>query len=307
MSILFSPDGSLNVSRDASDLDERSSERSIYSGEMVRCKNMRLNQRGQAVVRDGSAKINASAIEAAIWWIEEQEGTRYSFAGTQIYEDESSIASGLTSAQWVAIQYNAFNDSTKNIFALNGIDRKRVEGSSVYEWGIAKPATKPTVFRGGGSGLTGKYNARYTYARKIDGALIAEGNPSDPAEIDVDLTDGSLGVSVDEAPTDGQVTHVRLYRTQADGGAYYLDQEIPVDDIYDFGHAFPWEESNYLAGTAFKYTISDSTNSTENTYSWEETFSADNTHTPDPPIQVSDEDETFEEVYWDTPYERTED
>jgi len=166
LSTFFSPGGSLNVALDSSDLPETGDERGSHSGALVRCKNMRTNENGKAITRDGSAKLNATAIETAIWWIEEQGGNRYSFAGTQIYKDELSIATGLTSAQWAAIKYNAFNDTTDNIFALNGTDRKRVEASVAYEWGIDAPATAPTLAVGQATGLTGQYNAKYTYVRK---------------------------------------------------------------------------------------------------------------------------------------------
>src|SRR5947207_11208234 len=99
----------------------------ITSTAMVRCKNLRLNQQGIAKTRDGSAKLNESAIDPAIWWIEVQAGIRFTFAGEQIYLNEASIASGLTNTQWAAIQYNAFNATAQNVFALNGTDRKRIE------------------------------------------------------------------------------------------------------------------------------------------------------------------------------------
>src|SRR5207237_8416820 len=77
------------------------------------------------------SKLNASAISTAIWWIEVQAGIRFTFAGTNIYSNESSIASGLTSAQWAAIQYNAFNDTNQNVFAFNGTDRSEEHTSEL--------------------------------------------------------------------------------------------------------------------------------------------------------------------------------
>ena len=71
----FNPTGTLNVAIDASD---------IRDGDLVRCKNMRIDQQGQAKTRDGSAKLNSSAINTAMWWLEEMAGSRYAFSGTDI-------------------------------------------------------------------------------------------------------------------------------------------------------------------------------------------------------------------------------
>ena len=269
MSTFFSPDGSLNIAVDASDLPESGDGQSSHSGAMVRCKNMRTNEKGKAITRDGSAKLNASAIETAIWWIEEQAGNRFAFAGTKIYENEASIATGLTSAQWAAIKYNAFNDTTDNIFALNGTDRKRIESSVAYEWGLEAPATAPTLTAGQTTGLTGQYNAKYTYVRKVGSNAVAESNPSPAADNTVVLADQSLEVSVTQ-PSDTQVTHIRLYRTLAGGSVYFLDSEIPVG-VIAFGYSESFEADDvYIAGNGLKFTVEDTTNGTENTYTWEE-------------------------------------
>jgi len=270
MSVIFDPSGNLDISTDPSDLPESGSGNNITSGAMTRCKNLRINQKGIAQTRDGSAKVNATAIDTAIWWIEEQNGVRYVFAGDEIYKDETSIESGLTEAQWAAIKYNAFNETTEQVFALNGTDRKRIEDDDVYEWGIAAPTTAPTLSKGQGTGLTGQYNVKYTYVRKVDGVVVAESNPSPSADAYLTLNNESLAVSV-TAPTDSQVTHIRLYRTEADGLIYYRDQDIPVG-AFAYGVCFTWEgDGEYLAGEAFKFTVEDSLNDTENTYTWEET------------------------------------
>ena len=272
MSTFFSPDGSLNVAIDASDLPETGDGKNSHSGAMVRCKNVRTNETGKAKTRDGSVKLNATAIETAIWWIEEQGGSRFSFAGTKIYEDESSIATGLTSAQWAAIKYNAFNDTSDNIFALNGTDRKRIEGSTVYEWGVAAPTDAPILTSGSGSGLTGQYNAKYTYVRKVGSNAVTESNPSPAATTAAILDNQSLSVDITQ-PTDTQVTHIRLYRTLANGATYFLDSEIVVAGTIAFGYSETFEADDvYIAGNGFKFTVEDTTNGTENTYTWEELF-----------------------------------
>jgi hypothetical protein len=259
----FNPTGSLNVAVDASDLQD---------GDLVRCKNMRIDQQGLAKTRDGSAKLNSSAINTEMWWLEEMAGSRYAFSGTDIYEDESSIDSDVTSAQWAAIQYNSFNDSTKQIFALNGTDRKRITSGVVNEWGIAAPETAPTLGIGSGEGLTGQYNAKYTYVRKVGTALVAESNPSPAADTAQVLANQSLSVGFTQS-SDSQVTHARLYRTLAGGSLYYIDIEIPVNITYTHGYVQDWESDDaYIAGDGYKFTIADSTHGTENCFTWEELF-----------------------------------
>ena len=272
MTIVFDPSGTLNVAADPSDLPETGDGRNASSDALTRCKNLRINQKGKAITRDGSTKLNATAINTAVWWIEEQGGVRYTFAGTVIYRDETSIATGLTSAQWAAVKYNAFNDTTQQVFALNGTDRKRIEASSVYEWGIAAPTVAPILTAGPPEGsLTGRYNAKYTYLRKVGSVVVAESNPSPSADDYVTLEGQTLLVDV-AAPSDAQVTHIRLYRTDDAGVLYYRDQDVPVSN-YAYGYSEDFEADDaYIAGNGFKFTITDSTHGTENTFTWESVF-----------------------------------
>ena len=275
MSVIFQPSGILDIAQDASDLPESSDGRNISSDGVVLRKNLRVNQRGQAKTRDGSTKLNSTALgQTAIYWIEEQSGTRYTFAGTVIYENESSIKTGLTSAQWSAIQYNSYNDTVNNIFALNGTDRQRIESSTAYEWGLAAPTTAPTLIAGptAEDGLTGSYNAKYTYLRKVSGVVVAESNPSPAADLHIALSGNTLIVGV-TSPSDSQVTHIRLYRTTPDGALYYQDQDTTAD-TYAYGISHSWEDG-YLSGDSYKFSVTDSTNSTDDTYAWEPNFSSD--------------------------------
>jgi len=298
MSSIFNPVGSLNIAVDPSDLPGSADGNNEIGVDMTRCKNLRLDAKGKAVTRDGTTKLNATAINP-ITWIEEIDGVRYAFAGDTIYEDEASLATGLTDAQWVGFQYNAFNDSTKQIFALNGTDRKRVISGSVNEWGIDAPTTEPVLSAAvitTGSGLTGVYNAKYTYVRKVGGVIVAESNPSPAATNSLELNDEGLDVTVAQ-PTDPQVTHIRLYRTLAGGTTYYLDAEIETSITYTHGYTWDWEATGaYIAGDGFKFTVTDNTHGTENTQSWEESFetqTATSTSTPTPAVNPGRDLETL--------------
>lgn len=228
MSIIFKPHGQLDVSTDPAQLPQTVDGKGIIheSGAMTRCKNLRLNEGGVARTRYGSSKLNATAIPVAIGHIAEQEGYRYAF-GTSIYQDEVSIGSGYTSADWMSMLYNAYNSTTKNLFALNGTERVRIDGEDVYNWGIDAPTVAPTLGAGSGSGLTGDYNAKYSYCRKEGTTVVCESNLSPAAASAQALTDDPLSVTW-TASADAQVTHVRIYRTLADGLIYYHDKDVAI-------------------------------------------------------------------------------
>ncbi len=213
----FDPNGALNIASDPDLLPDDA---------LTRCKNLRIDAAGKLKTRDGSQKINAAAIETAIWLLVEQSGNRYAFAGTKIYKNETSIATGLANAQWSAVKYNAFNDTTQQIYAVNGTDRKRIEDEDVYEWGIEPPAA-PTVASSSGSGLTGVYKAKITYCRKVGSTVVSESDPSDASTASSSLTNDSLLISW-VASSDPQVTHVRVYRTVAGGSTYLHDQDVAI-------------------------------------------------------------------------------
>lgn len=233
MSIIWKPNGTLNVATDPCDLPENKGSiltgdsGSIISEAMQRCKNLRLDQTGVIKTRDGSSKLNSAAIESAIYKIICQGANRYTFANDHIYRNEVSIGSGYTAAQWSAIHYNAYNSTTEAVFAVNGIDRKKIEGTTIYEWGIAAPSTAPTITTGAKTGLTGAYNVKYTYCRKSGSTVLCESDPSDAATAAVTLANGSLSVTW-TASSDSQVTHVRIYRTLLNGSTYYHDQDVAI-------------------------------------------------------------------------------
>jgi len=231
MSIAFNPNGILDVASDPSDLPQTVDKFQIASDSMQRCKNLRLDRNGMAKVRDGSTKLNSTAVGTPIHRIIEQGGVRYSFASTIIYKDESSIATGLTSAAWSAMLYNPWNSTTESVYALNGTDRKRIEGSNVYEWGITAPTTAPTLAAGAGSSLTGDFNAKYTHARLEGSRVVSESDPSSAGAADVTLTASSLAITW-TASSDSQVTHVGVYRTLSGAAPlYFLDQYVAIGTL----------------------------------------------------------------------------
>ncbi len=229
MTIFFKPTGFLDLSTDATSLPSQTNGNNEVSGAMQRCKNLRLDEEGVAKTRDGYTILD-SGLDSEIHRIIEQAGSRYEFAGDEIYRTGVSLASGLTNAVWAAILYNSYNSTTQNVFALNGTDRKRIEGANVYEWGIAAPASAPVIASGALTGLTGDYNVKYTYCRKEGSVVVSESDPSPAAAAAVTLANGSLSITW-TASSDSQVTHVRVYRTEADGLLYYHDQDIAIGTV----------------------------------------------------------------------------
>ena len=151
----------------------------------------------------------------------------YSFTSFSIYKSGTSIGTRGTTGNWAAVKYNAFNDTTEQVFAVNGAVRIRIDDETINNWGIDAPSEAPTIAVGAGTGLTGDYNAQYTYVRKVDATVVAESNPSPAADAAVTLANESLSVTW-TASTDPQVSHVRVYRTLTGGTTYFFDQEIAI-------------------------------------------------------------------------------
>lgn len=272
MPVRFNPTGLLDVASDPADLPSQSDGKLEVSGAMTRCTNLHLDRGGIAITRRGSAKLNTTTIETEIHRIIEQGGNRYAFAGTQIYKNESSIATDLTDAAWSALLYNAYNTEIQSVFALNGTDRKRIENEAVYEWGSESPLVAPVLGIGTLTGLTGAYNAKYTYVRKEEDVVVWESNPSPAADDSLTLTDQSLKV-ICTLPYDSQITHIRVYRTPTDGTVYYYDAELVVpaadDTEYAYAYLYDWE-TEYLTGDDLYQAFSaNDVTGLCNIYSWE--------------------------------------
>jgi hypothetical protein len=231
MSIIFKPNGSLNVSSDPSALEQTVDVKgNVGSGEAQQCKNLRFDQDGVARTRFGRSQIGGT-VPGFPNFLTEQNGDIYAF-GQSISKNATAIGTLFSAGQWSGVQYNAFNSVTKSIFALNGSDRKRVSGSSVYEWGIDAPTIAPDAAVDTGPGLTGNYYFKCTYARYEGTALVAESNPS-PISAIVSPVDQSITVTLSaallaEAALDSQITHVRLYRTLNNGLIFYYDFAIEL-------------------------------------------------------------------------------
>ena len=171
---------------------------------------------------------------------------------------------------WSAIKYTPYNSDTEAIYALNGTYRKRIEETRTYEWGIDPPIAMPILYAGTDTGLTGDYNAVYTYARAERRTVVCESNAFQPATEAITLANTNLRVIM-QIPLDPQVNLIRLYRTIADGSTYYYDSSLMYCNNKDYACCQDWEyEDEYISGFPFRFTVPDDLFNSENTFSWEQ-------------------------------------
>lgn len=123
--ILFKPNGQLNVATDPTDLPQEGQNGNISSGAMTRCKNLRLDQSGVAKTRDGSSKVNSTALaDSTIYLVVEHGGDRYVFAGheepwavTHAWEDSTDYFS----EEGYQFTVNDTPNGTDDVFTWEGI------------------------------------------------------------------------------------------------------------------------------------------------------------------------------------------
>jgi hypothetical protein len=173
---------------------------------------------------------------------------------------------------WSAAIASAYNSETSTVFATNGTLLRRLEGVYSYNWGIDAPATIPTIAAGSLTGLSGAYNAKYSYARKEDQAVVCESNPGVSATAAVTLANQSLSITATD-PDDEQVNCIRFYRTVAGSSSYYYSGELNYCNR-QHAVAYDWEDTdNYISGVPYRFSYEDSVFNRECCYFWELIYS----------------------------------
>jgi hypothetical protein len=95
MSILFKPNGGLDIQTESTDLPEQGDGKgAISSGAMVRCKNLDVSRMGLLSTRSGSFKLANFGPVAPIVYIYEAGGNRYEFGGAFSYINEIIVSTG---------------------------------------------------------------------------------------------------------------------------------------------------------------------------------------------------------------------
>ena len=220
-------DGGLNLN-DAKNLKDEETSLAL---------NTDYRQKGVVRSRDGSSVLYSGQ---GVDLIGGAQGFVYSVSG-DVYKDGTALGVSGVSAVTALGLCKLRNIDTEALL-ISGGSNKKVEGSTVTNWGISVPNNVPTVALSG-TGITGTYYYRYTYLRKNGSVIVAESNPSSASTV-ASPSNQTVDVSW-TASGDSQVTHVRLYRTLtgtlAASNDYYYLAEIAVgtttyaDSINDTG------------------------------------------------------------------------
>lgn len=154
-------------------------------------------------------------------------GQRYQIAGRTWYRNQVPILTDLAAAMGVTTlhPFRPLNDTALWVFLGDDAVMRKEHDGVVRNWGITAPTVAPVTAVGGAGVLVGTYNAVYTYARIVDTKLVHESNPSPEGQAQL-LNNNTMTVLVTASP-DPQVTHIRLYRTLANGTEFFADQQFP--------------------------------------------------------------------------------
>src|SRR3972149_2597571 len=199
----------------------------IAENETSLSQNADYRQKGLVRSRNGSATLYSSQ---GVDLIGGAQGFIYS-VDTDVYKDGTALsATGISDVTALGV-CKLRNISTEALL-VSGTANKKVEGSTVTNWGITAPANVATVALSG-TGLTGSFYYRYTYVRKSGSTLVAESNPSSASAV-ANPVNQTVDVTW-TASLDSQVTHVRVYRT-LNGGAsgsndYYYLTEVAIGTV----------------------------------------------------------------------------
>ena len=193
----------------------------IAENETSLSQNADYRQKGLIRSRNGSTTLYSSQ---GVTLIGGAQGFVYS-VDTDVYKNGTALSASGVSAVTALGVCKLRNVQTEALL-ISGTANKKVEGSTVTNWGISEPSAIPTIALSG-TGITGSYYYRYTYVRKSGSTIVAESNPSSAS-----LIASPVNQTVDVTWTvssDSQVTHVRLYRTLNGGSAtsydfYYLTE-----------------------------------------------------------------------------------
>lgn len=112
---------------------------------LLRGDNCILDERGVVGLRAGSAKINGTPLadlDVHSLFTTALSGTRYRMAGAgnNVYANGTAIATGLAGSDDIAFGFHL-----GQILFARSTTKKKYDGTTVRNWGIAKPSAKPTA------------------------------------------------------------------------------------------------------------------------------------------------------------------
>lgn len=120
--------------------------------------------------------------------------------------------------------FPSFATANNLAFVVNGQDRKKYDGSSLTNFGIAAPGTAPTLAdSGSGGNPDGTYEARVTFYNNNTGTESSAG----PTSSTVTVVTNQINITSIPTSADAQVTHRRVYiRNTATQANFYLAATI---------------------------------------------------------------------------------
>jgi hypothetical protein len=171
---------------------------------------------------------------------------RYQVKGGNLFRDGTAIYTALSPNNVTSfLHYRPLTDATTWTFIADDNVMQKDDGETLCAWGPAAPQTEPTLVATSGGRLTaGEYTVVYTYARRNDGGLAHETNPS-PTSRTITLAGeyNAIWVTDFALPTDTQFTHLRFYRTLEDGTDHFFEVQIDADaSVIEYGLTQTWED-----------------------------------------------------------------
>lgn len=168
-----------------------------------------------------------------------------SIGANDLYVDAVKVSGGELDedTEVSMVEYQGQNAANPEIFVANGAisvggtRRMFVYDGEFRNWGIEITTVATQVAAGAAGSLTGDYNARYTWVRRVGSTIAHESNPAPADSAAVTLSSQTLDVTV-RGSTDPDITGIRIYRTQAGGSVFLFDQEVPnVSATYNSSQA----------------------------------------------------------------------
>ncbi len=222
---------------------------SLADEELAKAINADLHsQPGTIVLRLGRTAQNETPLtDLAIRRIAKINWHRYRVAGQSVYCDETVIIDGLLSTNLITtmLPFRPFADTTIWNYIADDAGMRKANCTAVGIWGLPAPAA-PTLAIGIQGNLTGAYVAQYTFARMVDEAVVAEGNPSDAPNA-VTLALNILAIGDMEHPIDETTNALGIYRSVAGSTVTLLDTRVEIPDSHTYAVTHNWEVTAILA------------------------------------------------------------
>lgn len=177
-----------------------------------------------------TAQFVTPLVDLAIRRLARVNAVRYQVAGQSLYRDQTRIVPGTLSSNLITTikPFRSLNEASVLAYIADDSAMRKDDGTTLTTWGLAAPLVAPSAAASTGAGnLSGAYQVRYTWARKVGATIAQESNPS-PASASLSLTAQNIEITSLQASADPQVTHTRIYRTLSGGLLFLFDQEVAV-------------------------------------------------------------------------------